>query len=94
MKGIITQELASNPDRKLLPVHDYATNIAIPNSSEIVSKPNRVKVPETKVVDDSLKENKPEIINIGHKEANNDSSKNFKDPEPKKNNLLLSLLSK
>jgi len=92
LKGIITQELAANPDRKLLPINEYSTNIAI--ASNETSKPSRVKVPERKVVDDSLKENRPEIINVDHKEANNDNSRNFKDPEPKKNNLLLNLLNK
>ncbi len=86
MKGIITQELIANPDRKLFPVTDSA-NLAISNSE--MSKPNIVKVPERKVVDDSLKENTPETINIDHKETSN-----FKDPEPKKNNLLLNLLNK
>jgi hypothetical protein len=85
LKGILTQELAANPDRKLFPVN------AISNSE--ISKPNIVKVPERKDFDDSLKENKLEIINIDP-ETNNDNSKNFKEPEPKKNNLLLNLLNK
>jgi hypothetical protein len=82
LKGIITQELLANPHQKFLPQNESILD------SEM-SKPDRVKVNERKVVDDSLKENKPETINIDHKETIN-----FKDPEPKKNNLLLNLLNK
>jgi len=89
LKGIISQEIQQNQfpppllDRKTLPLPGSETNNDITNS---YSKPDRVKVPESKVFDDSLKENQIDSINI--------PADNVREQEPKKNNLLLNLLNK
>jgi len=89
LKGIISQEIQQNQfqppllDRKTLPLPGSETNNDITNS---YSKPNRVNVPESKVFDDSLKENQIDSINI--------PADNVREQEPKKNNLLLNLLNK
>ena len=84
LKGIISQEIKHNEltpllEKKVLPLE---------NETNIESKPNRVKVSETKVFDDSLKENQIDSINIPT------DNTDIKQPEPKKNNLLFNLFNK